>query len=142
MPLTSAFHDQLSDLHDNGGEISTLSASQQALLDVIDSECPGPPYPPGPSVHTGFDTLDWKRLIRGPLAAPERISLITTIFSNRDEVKMVRRLYGDDAQTFVNVIYDARLCTLSSPKNGFTNFKLTFRLLLIRRWMTSIKHRG
>jgi len=34
----------------------------------------------------------------------ERISLITDIFSDRDETEVVRHLCGDDAQTFVNII--------------------------------------
>ena len=46
----------------------------------------------------------WKRLTSHPLAADERISLITTIFSDRNQIEMVRQLSGDDAQTFIDVI--------------------------------------
>ena len=34
----------------------------------------------------------------------ERISLISTVFSDHDEGEMVRNLSGDDAQNFVNMI--------------------------------------
>ena len=46
----------------------------------------------------------WKRAVELPLASDEQISLITDIFSDRDEIEAVKRLYGDDAQTFVDVI--------------------------------------
>ena len=46
----------------------------------------------------------WKRAVELPLASHEQISLITDIFSDRDEIEAVKRLYGDDAQTFVDVI--------------------------------------
>ena len=46
----------------------------------------------------------WKRAVELPLASDEQISLITDIFSDRDEIEVVKRLYGDDAQTFVDVI--------------------------------------
>ena len=97
MPLTPAFHDQLGDLHDNE-EASTLPTSQQQLPDFTGPGCFGPPRP-----------LEWERLIRSPLTTHERISLITDIFSNQDGVEVVRRLYGNDAQTFVDVTYEARL---------------------------------
>ena len=46
----------------------------------------------------------WKRTVELPLASDEQISLITDIFSDPDEIEVVKRLYGDDAQTFVDVI--------------------------------------
>ena len=46
----------------------------------------------------------WRRLISHSLTAEERISLITTISLDDDQVKMVEQLSGDDAQTFVDVI--------------------------------------
>jgi len=50
------------------------------------------------------DSPVWKRLIVCPLTTHERISLITTILSNRDEIEAVDHLYGDDAQFLVGVI--------------------------------------
>ena len=46
----------------------------------------------------------WKRLIDRPPTSGERISLITYIFSDRDETETVRRLVGSDAQAFVDVV--------------------------------------
>ena len=43
----------------------------------------------------------WKRMVKLPL---ERISLITDIFSDRDEIEVVEHLDGDDAQSFVDAI--------------------------------------
>ncbi|KAF9644747.1 kinase-like protein, partial [Thelephora ganbajun] len=55
-------------------------------------------------------TLDlpaWERLINHTLSTDERISLITSLFSDRDEVEMVGYLSGDDAQAFIDVIDEA-----------------------------------
>ena len=46
----------------------------------------------------------WKRLIDRPLTKDERIPLITNIFSDYDELEDVKRLYRDDAQSFVDVV--------------------------------------
>jgi len=58
----------------------------------------------------------WKRLIGGSLAKEERISLITDLFSDRDETETVRDLHGDNAQSFVDVIDE--VLPHSSRKNG------------------------
>ena len=50
------------------------------------------------------DIPAWKRLINRPLATDERISLITTIFSDRNETEAVSHLSEDDAQSFVDMI--------------------------------------
>ncbi|KAF9642811.1 kinase-like protein [Thelephora ganbajun] len=55
-------------------------------------------------ISCGFSIPAWKRLIDRPLATNERTSLIKDIFTDRDEIEMVRRLHGDDAQSFVDVI--------------------------------------
>jgi hypothetical protein len=60
----------------------------------------------------------WKRLISHTLVTHERISLITTIFSDDNQVEMVRDLSGDDAQTFINTIDEVSLYTPSPLKNG------------------------
>ena len=49
-------------------------------------------------------TPAWERLIRDTLSVHERISLVTTIFSDRNQVEMAGNLYGDDAQTFIDMI--------------------------------------
>lgn len=53
----------------------------------------------------------WKRLTSLPFTTPERISLITQIFSDDDEVLVVEKLHGDDAQNFIDVIYEVNTCT-------------------------------
>lgn len=120
----SKSHDQLDDLHD-GEEVSTPS------------DCP-----PGLSTNTVLNPPIWERLVCSPPATCERISLITTIFSSRDEVGMVRRLRGGDAQACIDMMYEARSCIFSSLKSGFTDFDSNLRVLLIRCWMTSIMHHG
>lgn len=124
---SSTFHDQLDDLH-YGGEVSTLSTSQLAPPDTADLV--SPEAPPSPSTHTGVGPPCWERLIRNSLTTHERIPLIITVFSNRDEVEAVRCLCGDDARIFIDTIYEARLY-ISSPKKGFTNFNSNTRVSLI-----------
>jgi len=46
----------------------------------------------------------WKQLITDTLAKDERTSLITKIFSDRDEVEIVMQLSGDNAQAFIDTI--------------------------------------
>jgi len=48
----------------------------------------------------------WKRLIDPELPKDERIQLITSIFSDRDEVEVFKYLTGNDAQIFVDVIHE------------------------------------
>jgi len=53
---------------------------------------------------THSDLPAWKRLINSTLPTPECISLIVSIFSDRNEVEIVGHLCGDDAQSFVDAI--------------------------------------
>ena len=47
----------------------------------------------------------WKRLIASDsLTSDVRISLITDIFSDNDEIEAAKGLCGDDAQAFVDVV--------------------------------------
>ena len=39
----------------------------------------------------------------------ERVSLIATIFADKNETEMVRNLSGDDAQAFIDVIDEVML---------------------------------
>jgi len=50
------------------------------------------------------DCPAWKRLVRDPLPKHERVSLITMIFSDSDQIKTVMHLSKDDAQTFIDKI--------------------------------------
>lgn len=58
----------------------------------------------------------WKYLIGRPLGLDERISLISDIFSDHDETREVRRLCGDDAQSFVDLVDEVFPC--SFPFHG------------------------
>ncbi|KAF9643889.1 kinase-like protein [Thelephora ganbajun] len=49
----------------------------------------------------------WKQLIGHPFSTDERISLLTSIFSDNNEIEMVRHLSRDDAQVFIDVIDEA-----------------------------------
>jgi hypothetical protein len=51
----------------------------------------------------------WKRLITRPLTTHERVSLISAIFSDRNETEVVKRLSGEDAQNIVDAI--DQVCT-------------------------------
>ena len=89
-------------------EISAPSTSRRVLSDVTDPAWLEPPRSPDPSIHIGVDHPGWERLIRSPLATNEWISLISTIFSNRDEIEMARNLNSGDAQQFIDVIHGVR----------------------------------
>ena len=89
-------------------EISAPSTSRRALSDVTDPAKLEPLRSPDPSIHIGVDHPGWERLIRSPLATNERISLISTILTNRDEIEMARHLNSGDAQTFIDVIHGVR----------------------------------
>lgn len=51
----------------------------------------------------------WKRLVNHTLTIDERVSIITSIFSDRNEVEMDEHPSGDDAQTFVDNVYEVRV---------------------------------
>ena len=59
------------------------------------------------------DLPAWKQLLDPTLATHKRISLILTIFSGSDEVEITRIFFGDDAQTFVDVIDEVSIHTFS-----------------------------
>ena len=60
----------------------------------------------------------WKQLINDSLSTHERISLITSIFSGDNEVEAVVHLSGEDAQNFVDVVYEVGLYMCFPPKDG------------------------
>ena len=53
----------------------------------------------------------------------KRVSLITTMFSDDNEVERVQDLSGGDAQAFIDMIDEVRLCTISPP-NSWLPLKL------------------
>jgi len=64
----------------------------------------------------------WKWLISPTLATHECIPLITTIFLDNDQVKVVMQLSGDDAQTFINMIDEVSPDTISHSKDRLIDF--------------------
>ena len=46
----------------------------------------------------------WERLVGRPLPTSECISLITDLFSDRDEVEAIKHLSRANAQSFVDVL--------------------------------------
>ena len=62
------------------------------------------------------EDLAWKRLISRTLAAPERVSLITTIFSSNNGVNTVKNISGNDARALINVMDEVRP-TQSRPQS-------------------------
>lgn len=50
----------------------------------------------------------WKRLIDCPPVTSERISLITAVFSDKDEIEVVQGLCKDDAQAFIDIVDEVR----------------------------------
>jgi hypothetical protein len=83
----------------------------------------------------------WKRLISHTLVAHEQISLITTIFSDRNQVNMVGHLSGGDAQTFIDTIDEVSPHKIPRPKDQSIDFGSNIHILSIRRWIAS-RHRS
>ena len=50
------------------------------------------------------DIPAWRRLISRPHTTDERISLVTEIFSDSNEIQVVKCLREDDAQVFIDMI--------------------------------------
>jgi len=93
----------------------------RALLDVENPARPeAPPLSPVLSTHHDLDPPDWKCLFSG---------LISTIFSDENEVRVIGNLSGEDAQTFIDMVYEVYLYSfkISSPKATLTNFLSGFR---------------
>ena len=56
--------------------------------------------------------LAWKRLIDPGFPVDKRVDLVTSIFSDRSEIKRVTNISGDDAQAFINAIDEVSLHAL------------------------------
>ena len=51
-------------------------------------------------------------MISPTISTDERVGLIKSIFSDRDEVEVFKYLSGNDAQALVDVIDEASICIL------------------------------
>lgn len=58
----------------------------------------------------------WKQSISDTLSRQERVSLITSIFSDRNEIEAVELLSGNDAQAFIDVVDEVSVHTFLIPK--------------------------
>ena len=113
--------DGLDDLYDC--ETSDLLTIQQVVSNVADPAGSEPPQSHDSSIHIGSDLPLWKCFIQNPT---ERTASIVMFFSNRDEIEQVKHLSKDDAQNFINAVFEVRSYTLLSPKNEFTDFESKF----------------
>ena len=84
------------------------------------------------------DLPAWKRLINDHLSEDERTSLITSIFSDSDEVEVVTSLPKNDAQAFVDTIDKVTSRAASYTKIGTMSLIwLNPSHVPIRRWKPS-----
>ena len=79
----------------------------------------------------------WKRLISHTLTMNERISLITMIFLDDNQVETVGQLYGSDAQTFVDTIDGVSLHKSLHSRDKLIDFDTGIHILSIRHWIAS-----
>jgi len=63
----------------------------------------------------------------------KRISMITAIFSDHNQAKMVERLYGNDAQIFIDTIDGVSL--VPPPTNEPADFHSNFHVFSVRYWI-------
>lgn len=98
--------------------VRNAGGSSQPLLShrktcTRDDDLPLMVHPvPDSSNFVNLGTSACKRLIGRAFSPQEVTSLIEAIFMSEDEVKMVRDLRGDDAQTFIDVIHE--VCSVFS----------------------------
>ena len=71
----------------------------------------------------------WKRLISHTLTTPERVSLITTIFSDNNGVNTVKNISGNDAHALINVMDEVRPHKISLSKCKLIDFDLNPHLV-------------
>ena len=77
---------------------------------------------PSPIIFLNLNTPACKRLIRRAFAPHELPSLLEEIFSSKDEADAIRCLFGDDAQTFIDVINEARSASACRCKRTNRNW--------------------
>ena len=112
-----------SDLDVRRSELERSGILQDHLVDRLEKEIKsaGHPQITRPEPQTLVERSErpipaWKRLINRPLPTDERISLITAIFSDRNEADTVDHLLGGDAQTLVDVIDEVLSRSFSSEE--------------------------
>ena len=88
------------------------------------------------TVFVCSDPPAWQRLISHTISMPERITLITSVFSDRDEIDGVGHLSGDNAQTFIDAVNEVSYPLLLA-KNGSVDPHQNSCTLSVRRCITS-----
>ena len=68
-----------------------------------------------------------RRLIGQAFSPHEVISLIEAIFTGKDEIRMIRNLRGDAAQTFIDAVHEVRLHIPSFSRHSLTTFLFVYR---------------
>ena len=63
---------------------------------------------PQPPPHLDVATSACKRLIADAYSQTEVVPLIEVTFASQDEIEMIDHLWGDDAQTFIDVMDKVR----------------------------------
>ena len=71
-------------------------------------------------------------MISQTLALDERISLITTIFSDSNQVEVVGQLSGDEAQSFIDIIDEVIFHTTSCSEDKAIDLGFNLHILSIR----------
>jgi len=85
------------------------------------ASAPEPPVTLPDQFLTCSNIPAWKYLIDHPLSAVQRVSLITEVFSDRDETEAVKCLRGRDAQSFIDVIDEVLSDSLTSEDSADLN---------------------
>ena len=127
--------------------------SPQSLLSRDDTcthngDLPLTVYPtPDSSILVDLDAPACRRLINHAFSPHEVVSLIETIFTSQDEIKMIGYLRGDNAQTFIDVIHDVRSTLVYCKYCGLIVTAGSSLLFgsptpLIRLWIFMNSHHG
>ena len=86
---------------------------KQGVIDARDYQSPQALHPvPGSSILVDFNVPTWKRLCSSAFSLSKVIFLVETIFTSKEEIKVVCNLRGDDAQSFIDATH--KVCTFHS----------------------------
>jgi hypothetical protein len=77
----------------------------------------------------------WKSLTDGALSTDKHISMITMIFSNSNQVKIIRNLSQDDAQAVIDKIDELGCCVIQYPGDQLSSTQTI--ALSTRCWIVS-----
>ena len=106
----------LSTVVDPHGTATTSMSESGTYLALLSPVLAGYRLLPDSFFFLNFNALACERLIRRAFAPHELPSLIKAIFSSKDEGDAIRGLLGGDAQTFIDVIDEARSPTAHHPE--------------------------